>query len=142
MNALIEKFNQVVSHADFAKLLLRLGFGGMFLLHGIAKMLHGVDGIIVRLTNAGLPEFVAYGSYLGELVAPILIVIGLFTRASAFVCVMTSLFIVYLVHIVDQGNLFALSKVGGWAVELIGTFLFGFLAIMFLGSGKYAVKAD
>lgn len=139
MNALINKFNQFVSHPDLAKFVLRIGFAGLFLLHGIHKIHGGVAFIEGKFLEFGMPAFFAYAVYLGEVVAPILIIIGLFTRLSAFVCVMTSVVVIILMH---SHNFFSLTKVGAWSIEGIATFLCGFLAIMLLGSGKYALKAD
>lgn len=39
-----------------------------------------------------------------------------------------------------SNDIFALNQHGGWAVELIGLFLFGSLALFFTGSGKYAIS--
>lgn len=139
MNALINKFNQVVDAPDLAKLVLRLGFGIFFLLHGINKVtgdLSGIEGIFAKF---GLPGFLAYASYLGEFVAPIFIIIGLWTRLAASMGVVSSIVIVVLMH---SEHFFTLTKTGAWVIEPIGTFLCGFLAIMLLGSGKYAIKPD
>jgi putative oxidoreductase len=49
------------------------------------------------------------------------------------------LFAIGLVH---MDELFALSEHGGWAIELQAMFLLGGLAVMFLGSGRFALKPD
>ncbi|VEG73011.1 DoxX [[Pasteurella] aerogenes] len=141
MNALIQKFNQIVDHPDLAKLVLRVVFGGMFLLYGIANATNDRSfGFIVSLMEkASLPGFFAYGVYLGQILAPILIIIGLFTRISAFVAMMTCVMIIGLAH---AHEIFSLNKFGGWAIESPADFLFAYLAIMLWGSGKYAVKSD
>lgn len=139
MNALIDKFNQLVDGPDFAKLVLRIGFGGFFLLHGIHKLFGDLSFIEGKFVEFGMPAFFAYAVYLGEVVAPVLIIIGLWTRLSAFIGVASSVVIVILMH---ADHLFTLSKTGAWVIEPVGTFLVGFLAIMLLGSGKYAVKPD
>jgi len=69
---------------DIGKLILRLSIAGLMLFHGFAKLINGIDGIKGLVTNAGLPEFIAYGVYFGEIVFPILIIFGLFTRISSF----------------------------------------------------------
>ena len=51
---------------------MRLSVSGMMLLHGVAKLRGGVDGIEARLGALGLPDFIAYGVFLGEVVAPLL----------------------------------------------------------------------
>ncbi|MGE4517838.1 MAG: DoxX family protein, partial [Arcobacteraceae bacterium] len=57
--------------SDFGKLLLRLMVGGLMLFHGIAKINGGIDFIITKVTQEGFPEFLAYGVYIGEVVAPL-----------------------------------------------------------------------
>ncbi|KGQ69483.1 DoxX subfamily protein [Chelonobacter oris] len=139
MNRLLTKFNQAVDHPELAKFLLRIGFSGMFLLHGVHKIFAGTAFIQGKFVELDLPGFFAYAAYIGEVVAPILIILGIFTRLSAFIAVGTSLIVILLMH---SGDFFTLSRVGAWSVEGIATFLFGFLAIMLLGSGKYALKPN
>ena len=55
---------------SIAKLLLRLALGGAILLHGIAKLTGGIGGIAGMVSAAGLPSFLAYGVYVGEVIAP------------------------------------------------------------------------
>ena len=123
------------------KLLLRLTVGGLMLFHGISKLFNGgtVGFIGSKLADAGLPEALAYGVYIGEVVAPLMIIVGLLSRAGAALIVINMLFAILLVH---AGDLFALSDHGGWRLELQGFYLFGSLAIVFLGSGRYAWKPD
>jgi uncharacterized membrane protein YphA (DoxX/SURF4 family) len=70
---------------DLGKLLLRLTLGVLTLLHGIAKISAGVGGIAGMLGKAGLPTVLAYGVYAGEVIAPLLLIIGLWTRPAALV---------------------------------------------------------
>ena len=123
------------------KLLLRLTVGGLMLFHGISKLFNpGTVGFIgSKLAEAGLPEALAYGVYIGEVVAPLMIIVGLLSRAGAALIVINMLFAILLVH---AGDLFALTEHGGWRLELQGFYLLGSLAIVFLGSGRYAWKPD
>ena len=123
------------------KLLLRLTVGGLMLFHGISKLFNpGTAGFIgSKLAEAGLPEALAYGVYIGEVVAPLMIIVGLLSRAGAALIVINMLFAIILVH---AGDLFSLTEHGGWRLELQGFYLFGSLAIVFLGSGRYAWKPD
>ena len=73
---------------NIAMLLLRLAVGGMMLFHGIGKLQHGIDGIVTQVLAHGLPRAFAYGVYVGEVVAPLAVVLGLFTRPAA--CVIAS----------------------------------------------------
>ena len=62
-----------ILNEDIGKLILRLSIAGLMLFHGFFKLFNGIDGIKFLVTNAGLPEFIAYGVYLGEIIFPILI---------------------------------------------------------------------
>lgn len=121
---------------DLGKLILRLALGVLMLLHGIAKLDKGVDGIGSMLSGHGLPAILAYGVYLGEIVAPALVIIGLFTRPAACVIAINMVVAIWLVH---MKHLSALTDNGGWALELQGMFLFSALALAFLGGGRLGV---
>lgn len=125
--------------SDFGKLLLRLMVGGLMLFHGIAKINGGIDFIINKVTQEGFPEFLAYGVYIGEVVAPLLIILGLKTRFASFIVVLTMAFAIYLVH---ANDLFEITKTGAWAIELQMMYLLSALALMFLGAGKLSFDKE
>ncbi len=119
---------------DAGKLVLRVSVGVLILLHGIFKLQNGIDGIAGMLNGHGLPAFLAYGVYLGEVVGPALVIIGLFTRIGA-------LFIVGMLvafGLAHMHELLSLGQMGGWALELQGMFLFGSIAVVLLGAGRYS----
>lgn len=122
---------------DLGRLVLRLTVGGLMLPHGIAKATGGLGGISSMLAAKGLPEALAYGVYVGELVAPVLIIAGWYTRPAAVVLAFNMVVAVLLAH---QGDLMQLNEHGGWALELQAFYLFGALAVALLGAGKYAVS--
>lgn len=122
---------------DIGKLVLRLTLGILILLHGLAKITGGVSGISGALQGAGLPGALAYGVYLGEVLAPLLVIIGFYSRIAALVIVANMLFALGLVHMND---LFSLSKGGGWAIELQAFFLFTAVAVALIGPGRFAVN--
>lgn len=122
---------------DGGKLVLRLALGVLLLLHGIAKLQKGIGPIIGMVEGAGLPGFVAWGVYAGEVLAPLLVIAGWYARTGALVIVVNMLFAIALAHADD---LFARSPFGGWALELQGMFLFTALAVALLGPGRYGVN--
>ncbi|HEY9035286.1 MAG TPA: DoxX family protein [Pseudomonadales bacterium] len=124
-------------HPDIGKLILRLSLGGMMLLHGIAKLNHGMGWIGDSLSRHDLPEFLAYGVFVGEIAAPIMVIIGLYTRVGAGLMVINMLFALFLAH---SGQILSLGSHGGWAIELQAFYLFTALAIAFLGAGRFALK--
>ena len=124
------------TQADLGKLLLRLGLGGIVLFHGIFKVTHGVDWMNGPLAALGLPGFIAYGSYVGEVIAPVLVLIGLWTRVAALLIALDMLMAFVLVL---RANLFTVNAMGGgWAVELEALILITALAVVCLGAGRYA----
>ena len=70
---------------DTGKLILRLALGILILLHGIAKLSSGVSGVGGMLASHGLPSALAYLVYVGEIVAPALVIIGFYTRPAAWI---------------------------------------------------------
>lgn len=123
-------------NSDLGKLLLRVSIGGLMVFHGISKLYHGHDFIKGMLTSKNLPEYLWLGVPLGELFAPICILLGVFTRISSLLVAFTMLMTFYLVHGMEG---FSLSQTGGLKVELNLFYLLTSLALFFLGSGKYSV---
>ena len=123
-------------NSDLGKLLLRVSIGGLMVFHGISKLYHGHDLIKGMLTSKNLPEYLWLGVPLGEVFAPICILLGVFTRISSLLVAFTMLMTFYLVHGMEG---FSLSQTGGLKVELNLFYLLTSLALFFLGSGKYSV---
>ena len=119
------------------KLILRLALGSLILVHGVAKLIGGVGGLSGMVTAAGLPAFVTYGVYVGEVVAPILVLLGWYSRIGASLIAINMLFAIALAH---RAELFEIGKSGGWALELQGMFLFTAIAIALLGPGRFSVN--
>ncbi|MFJ1322399.1 DoxX family protein [Capnocytophaga canis] len=130
----------IFQNKDLGLLILRLSVGLLMIPHGIHKLLNsGALGYIQSLLEAkGLPTFISYGVFVGEIIAPLLIVIGFRTRISALVLAATGLMILFL----GYDNFFSLTQHGGWVAELAGLFLFGALALAFTGGGKYALSTN
>ncbi|EIM01313.1 GntR family transcriptional regulator [Rhodanobacter thiooxydans] len=124
---------------DLGKLVLRVVLGVLILFHGVSKLIHGPGYVIGVVAGAGLPSFVAYGAYVGEVVAPLLLLVGYWTRAGALIIVVNMLFAIGLVH---MGQLATLADTGGWTLELQGMFLGTALAIMLLGAGRYSLGGN
>jgi putative oxidoreductase len=121
---------------DFGKLILRLTLGILVLLHGVAKIKSGVGFLMPMVQGIGLPPWVAYGVYLGEVLGPIMVILGVFGRTGAFLIFANMLFALTLVH---RHELFTMGKQGGYALELQAMFLFSALALVFMAPGRYAM---
>lgn len=127
---------KLTKNIDLGLLILRVAIGLMMLLHGIEKF-KGVSFIEGMLIAKGLPAFIAYGVYVTEIVAPLLLIVGYRTRLAGVVYILGVLTAIFLVHAKD---IFTLNQHGGWGIELLGLYLFSALAILFTGAGKYAVS--
>lgn len=126
-----------MKNSNIGLLILRLTLGLLMLLHGIAKLTNGPGGIQDMIEGIGLPGFLAYGVYLGEVVAPIMLIIGFRVRIAAMLFISTMLVAVGLAH---AGDILSLSQTGGWAIELQALYLFGALTLVFTGGGNLAVS--
>jgi putative oxidoreductase len=124
---------------DMGKLVLRLTLGILLIMHGVAKILGGVGGISGMVQSVGLPGYFAYGVYIGEVLAPLLVILGLYARIGALIIVANMLAALYLAHL---GDLFLLGQGGGWKLELQGFFLFTALAVALIGPGRFSVKEN
>ena len=128
-----------VQHTDDAgKLLLRLALAGILLFHGVYKLTHGVEWIKPRLAQVDLPGALAYGTYLAEVLAPLLLIVGYRVRLAALLIAFDMCMAIGLVL---RHQLFALSPTagGGWAIELQALILFAAVAVALLGGGRYGV---
>ena len=108
--------------------LLRLSVAAMMLLHGISKVLHGIGGIEARVVSHGFPAWLAYGVYVGEVLAPLLLIANVWVQGAAIVMAVNMLFAIFLAH---AGDVFALRR-GAWAIELQALFLVGSVAVALL----------
>jgi putative oxidoreductase len=121
---------------DQGKLLLRAVLAILLLFHGVSKLMGGIGFITGMLEKAGLPGALGYLVYIGEVVAPLLILVGLYTRAAALVVAINMVVALLLVH---TKQFFTLNEQGGWALELQGMYLAGALAVALLGAGRYSI---
>jgi putative oxidoreductase len=123
---------------DAARLILRLVLGICILMHGIAKIRHGVGGIEGMLVARGLPGVLSWGALIGEVLGPIMVLAGWHARIGAALIAINMLFAIFLVH---MGQLFALDpQTGGWAIELQAMFLFTAVALALLGPGRFSLN--
>lgn len=128
---------KINKNQDTALLTLRVLVGALIMLHGFGNLLSGYAFITQVFEKAGLPGFFAYGAFFGEIIAPILLIIGYRTRLAGLTIAGTMFMAVMLVH---GGEVFALNQFGGWAIELQAFYFFGAIALFFSGAGGIAVS--
>lgn len=132
----MSKYPKSTLSADLGKFILRVPLAVLLLFHGTSKILHGIDFIIGLIVKSGLPPAVAYLVYIGEVAAPALLLLGLWTRPAALVIAINMIVAVLLVH---TSSFFTLAKTGGWALELQGMYFVSALAVAFLGAGRFSI---
>ncbi|HXK74935.1 MAG TPA: DoxX family protein [Bacteroidaceae bacterium] len=135
----IKNGNILDRNVDLGLLLLRVPLGIMMLLHGVAKLMGGLGFIKEILFKEGFPEFLAYGVVVGEVLAPIAIIIGFKTRVASAIFAFNCFAAAWLVH---SHQFISLNETGGWAVELLGLYFFGALALVFTGGGQYSLSRN
>lgn len=121
---------------DMGALMLRLGIGIPMLFHGIHKLYYGTNEVAMVLENVGIPVFFSFGVLLAEVLAPMMLILGFKVRLAAFLIAVDMFMATLLVH---SSDLFKVSDMGGWMVELNALYFFGAIALLFFGSGKFAV---
>jgi len=121
---------------DTGKLLLRLCIGLLILAHGVAKIGGGTAVVVDMVQKMGLPGQLGYLVLVGEFLAPLLLIAGIWTRVAALLVAANMVVAVALVHMKE---LFKLGEQGGYALELQAMFLFGALAVALLGAGRFSL---
>lgn len=117
---------------DAAALVLRLAFGGgMLALHGWPKLQKVMSGDLRFADPLGLgAEFSLYMAVFSEVVCAALVVLGVATRAMTLPLAFTMIVAVFIVH---GGDPMADKELGL-------AYLFGYVAILLLGPGRWAVS--
>lgn len=120
---------------DFGKLVLRVVAGGLLLLHGVHKLLNGIAPIKAMIVAHNIPVSISYGVYLGEVVGPILVILGLFSRIGGTLMAINMLFAILLA---GSTQIASLTGMGGYALELEALYLASALSIVLFGAGRFS----
>ena len=121
---------------DAGKLVLRVVIGVLILLHGIAKLRFGLGDVATSLARAGLPAAIGYLVYVGEVIAPLLLILGWWARVGALLVAANMAVALVLGH---WGHIFQVEGHGGLLLEVQFMFLFGALAVALLGAGRFSL---
>ena len=122
---------------DTGLLLIRIAVGVLLPFHGIAKLIHGIDWLNGSLAGIGLPSFIKYGVFVGEIIAPLLLLFGFRTRIAAMIVFINMFMAVLLSH---RNEIFMIKPSGAYSLELEALYLFGALSLVFMGGGKFSVS--
>lgn len=122
----MKALNALFDHPRAGVILLRWTLALLMILHGWAKVTGGVGGIEGMLVSKGLPGFIAYGAYLGELIAPLMLLVGFWVVPAALLIVINMVFALVLAH---SGHFLDITSTGGWRLELQAFFLMTALVV-------------
>ncbi|RLJ32238.1 putative oxidoreductase [Chryseobacterium sp. 7] len=122
---------------DLGLLITRIAIGFPMSVYGISKLVHGVGFIENMMTMHGLPSFFAYGVFAGEIIAPVMLIIGFRVRLAGLIFAANCFTATILAQ---TANIFKLNEFGGWALELLVIYMLVSLSFFFSGAGKYAVS--
>jgi putative oxidoreductase len=124
---------------DVGILLVRIAAGGLLFLHGWHKILAGTENQMGMLAGSGLPPQLMYFVYISEVLAPVLIVLGMFVRLSALSVIMTLLTVLYVLPV----DLFGLNeRTGASNIEIQLFYLLTAIALFFTGPGRLRLRAN
>lgn len=128
MNLLTKEWRQ---GKDIGILIIRILFGFiLFYGHGLNKLIVLFAGQEIKFLDpigiGVIPSF--YLVAFAEGICALLLIVGLFTRLSSIVLIINFMVILYF-HKEDEFN----------ALEPIYFYLFTYIALLFIGAGKYAL---
>lgn len=118
-------------YSDLGLLLLRATFSLLMLTHGFPKLMRFIEGEFVLVGDPiGLGGVVSSILVLaGEVIAPVLILIGLQSRAASIITAFTMAVAAFVVHGHDP-----IGK-----KELALLYMFGFIAVALMGPGSLSI---
>jgi len=122
---------------DIGALSLRIAVGVLLPFHGITKLIKGIDWIDGLLAGLSLPAFIKYGVFIGEIIAPVSLLIGFRTRIAALFVCFNMFMAVLLAH---RNEIFAIKPSGAYSIELDLLYFLSALTLFFIGGGKFSVS--
>ncbi|MGB0744261.1 MAG: DoxX family protein [Opitutales bacterium] len=129
------------NNKDLGILILRVGIGVMFVLHGIPKLLGGPAGWegLARFGLPFLPEGIiavtfGFAAMATEILGGLALALGMYTRVAcaSLAGIMLVAFSTKIGSVTGIGDF---AKNAGWPLELIIVFV----ALFFMGPGRYVV---
>lgn len=101
----------------YATKFLAISLAVLLLFHGVDKIVNGIDSIEIMLERFDMPyaKYLAYGVYLGEVVAPLFLIFNHYIRIALAFIMVNMLFTIVLAH---RDALLTLNNHGAWSIEL------------------------
>lgn len=122
--------------APLGLLLLRVGLGIVFLMHGLQKLNEWtLDGTAANFQQMGVPspELSAALAAYAELIGGIALIVGLFARIAGLVLAVDMFGAIYFAH----GSQGFFSATGGY--EFVLVLALASLAVFLMGPGRFAI---
>lgn len=132
----MHKYQSGAMSDDMAKFLLRVTLAILILFHGVSKIMGGIGPITGMVAKVGMPPALGYLVFIGEVLAPLLVLVGAWTRPAAFIIAINMVVAVLLAH---TTQFFSVSKTGGWALELQAMYFISAIVVALLGGGRFGV---
>lgn len=124
---------------NVAILLFRVSIPFTMLIYGIDKITNGTGFIGSLLDAYNLPSFFVYGVFIGEIVAPLMLVLGYRSRLAGLLFAFNCLLAILMAQI---QHIFTLNQYGGWTLDLLFIYLVAGVAFYFSGAGKHAISTS
>jgi putative oxidoreductase len=124
------------AYSDVTYALMRVALGAIFVFHGYQKVaVMGMDGVAGFLGSLGFPmaTMFAYILSYGELVAGLMLIVGLYTHWAAKFALVVGIVAWAFVHLANGFD----ARTGGYEFIMLITAVS--LAVMTHGAGKYSV---
>jgi len=119
--------------------ILRLTIPFTMLIYGINKVIEGTGFIGSLLEQYGLPKMMANGVFIGEIVAPLMLMIGFRARLAGLIFSFNCLLAIVMAQ---TQNIFKLNEFGGWSLDLLFIYLITGIVFFVSGAGKYALSTS
>lgn len=120
----------IKGNTGLALLLIRLAVGGVFLAHGVAKLL-SLDMTISFFGSLGLPAFMAYLIAAVETLGGLAVLLGVGVQTASLLLALVMVGAIYTV----KGKM---GFLGGYEFDL--TLLLAALSLSISGPGRYTIK--
>lgn len=126
-------------NADLARLILRVSTGGLFMAHGLMKLLVFTPaGTAAYFESIGLPGFLAWFTIAAELLGGAALIAGAFTRIVAVALIPVLLGAAFFGH--RANGFFFSNEGGGWEYPVFWAIIMVVIALV--GGGAHAVRRD
>nr|WP_288934598.1 DoxX family protein [uncultured Allomuricauda sp.] len=124
---------------NIAIFLFRIAIPFTMLIYGIDKIKNGTGFIGSLLEAYGLPLFLANGVFVGEIIAPLMLLIGFRTRLAGLILSFNCLLAVLMAQ---TQNILTLNPFGGWSLDLLFIYIVAGIAFFYSGAGKHAISTN